>query len=329
MFILVDAMGGDNAPKSNILGSIHAIQNASGFRIGLVGDEEVIKAELKQQGFTSDRLEIIHASQVISTEDDPIKAVRNKRDSSIVVGMKRIKEKSADVFLSAGDTGALMVAGRLFVKTIPGISRPALPALIPAKKGHVLLIDAGSNTICTPENLLQFAKMGSVYFESVMQVEKPTVGLLNVGTEDRKGPPEIRETFEKLSQSGLHFVGNIEGRDVVSGDINVVVCNGFVGNIVLKFFEGSAKLVFGEVVAVLKSGIVNKVCALLLKNDLKKRVKRYDYQALGGTLLFGYNGYLIKCHGSSTEQAIECSILKAAKLPQSDLLQRLKAEFKK
>lgn len=328
LLILVDAMGGDNAPHSNVLGSINALKRSEGFDIGLIGDSEIIKRIIEDNKFTSSRLKIYHASEVIVGEDEPIKAIRSKKNSSIVIGMRMLKEKSGDVFISSGDTGALLVGGKLIIKSIDGVDRPALPAMLPTKKGHVLLLDAGSNTECDPQNLYQFAQMGSVYMKEVMNIKNPTIGLINVGTEDRKGPTKLKQTFKILSESELNFVGNIEGRDILEGAVDVVICDGFVGNVILKLLEGAASFLFGNIKSILEKNVLSKICALFIKKDLKAFAKKFDYEEEGGTLLFGINGYIIKCHGSSTAKAIANSIIKATEIVKSDLLEKLNDTFK-
>lgn len=328
MLILVDAMGGDNAPYSNVIGSINAIKRCTGFEIGLIGNSEIIKQIVEDNKFSTSRIKIFHASEVIANEDEPIKAIRSKKNSSIVIGMRMLKEKTGDIFISSGDTGALLVGGKLIVKSIDGVDRPALPAMLPTKTGHVLLLDAGSNTECDPNNLYQFAQMGSVYMQQVMNIENPTIGLINVGTEDRKGPANLKQTFKILSESELNFIGNIESRDILKGTVDVVICDGFVGNVILKLLEGAASFLFGNIISILKKNIFTKIGAIMIKKDLKAFAKKFDYEEEGGTLLFGINGYIIKCHGSSTEKAIANSIIKANEIVKSNLLEKLNETFR-
>lgn len=327
MKIVVDAMGGDNAPESNVLGVLDAIGQKDGFNVILIGDQTKIIEILSHEKYDASRISIINATEFIGKEEEPVSAIRHKKDSSVVIGINMIKNKEADVFMSAGDTGLLLVGGKLLIKTIEGVQRPALPAMIPSKKGYTLLVDVGANTVCDPVHILQFAKLGSVYAQTVGGISNPTVGLVNVGTEDRKGPPATREAFALLKESSLNFIGNIEGRDIFGTDVDVAVCDGYVGNVTLKVIEGTAKFAFSNIKEILTKGIINKIAGAIVKKDLKKLVKRLDSNESGGTLLLGLNGYVIKCHGDSSIRGISNSVIKATELCKFDLIKKTAEEF--
>jgi glycerol-3-phosphate acyltransferase PlsX len=325
--IVVDAMGGDNAPESNVLGVIDALGQKDGFDVVLIGNQKMIDEILLREKSDTSRINVVNATETIEHEEEPVSAIRHKKDSSVVIGINMIKDKKADVFMSAGDTGLLLVGGKLIIKTISGVQRPALPALIPSENGHTLVVDAGANTVCDPVHILQFAKLGSVYMQSVLGISNPAVGLVNVGTEDRKGPPATREAFALLKESSLNFVGNIEAREVFGNGVDVAVCDGYVGNVLLKTIEGTAKFAFSNVKEILTKGILNKIAGAIIKGDLKKLVKKLDSNESGGTLLLGLNGYVIKCHGDSTRKGICNSVLKAIELCKIDLIEKTAAEF--
>ena len=329
MRILVDAMGGDNAPGSNVLGCINAIRKSEKLNISLIGDENIIKDILNKENFSNPRLSIVHASEVITCDEEPIKAIRNKKDSSIVVGLKMLKENKGDAFLSAGDTGVLLGGGKLIVKSIKGIDRPALPTLLPTKAGGtVLLLDSGLNTDCDTRNLYQFAKMGSMYMEEILEIKNPRVGLINIGTEERKGNSMTKKAYQEFLNCDLNFAGNIEGRDIMQGTVDVAVCDGFVGNIILKFLEGTASFLLANLKNIFYKNILNKIAAVILKKDLSEFFKKLDHEEVGGTLLFGIDGYIVKCHGSSTERAVMNGIFLCEKLVDSGLITKLRENFK-
>ncbi len=327
MNILVDAMGGDNAPHEIVNGCIDAINEQDGFDIILVGDKEKIEDILKERNFQSKRLEITHTTEVITNNDSPTRAIKNKKDSSMVVGFNMIKEKKGDVFLSAGNTGALMAGSLFILGRIEGVDRPALASYIPTKKGITLLVDAGANTNCKSVNYQQFGIMGSIYMSDVMGIKNPKVGLINVGAEEKKGNEAIRNAYSLLTNSNINFVGNIESRNILEGPADVVVCDGFVGNVILKFLEGAQEFFFGAMKEIYSKNLVSKFSALAIKNEFKKFKKTLDYTEYGGVPLLGVEGKVIKSHGSSNAKAIKSAILRAKDYVNSSTIERIREEF--
>lgn len=326
MKLAVDAMGGDNAPEEIVKGAVRAAKKFQ-CEIILVGDETKIKDVLKSQDDVKNLpLTIRHTTEIISMREHPADAVRNKKDSSIVVATKMVKDGECDAVLSAGSTGAAVAAAQLILKRIHGVGRPAIATPIPTPKGVTIMLDSGSNVDSKPEHLLQSGMMGAIYVEHVFGKKNPTVGLLNIGEEETKGNEQAKETYQLLkSATNINFIGNAEGRDIPAGKCDVVVCDGFVGNVVLKFGEGLAltifKLIKEEVAA---GGIMAKIGALLLKRTLKNLAKRLDVAEYGGAPLLGVNGYCIISHGSSDAKSI-CSAIGIAKdYVHSNILEKIK-----
>ncbi len=327
--IIVDAMGGDNAPDAIIDGCIEAINMKEGFNITLVGKSEVIDNNLRKKEFNRDRISIVNTTEVITGEDTPTKAIRSKKDSSMVVGMKLLKENKGDAFISAGNTGAIMTGALLIVGRIKGIDRPSLPALVPSKKDMVLIIDAGMNTVCRPINYLQFGIMGSIYMKLIYKKENPKVGLLNVGSEDAKGNDTIKQAFSILSSSKVNFVGNTEGNNIPGGDVDVAVCDGYVGNVALKLYEGAGSLFLGELKKIFTSNFFTKLCYLTLKPFFKNFKSKFDPDELAGAPVLGVNGLVIKSHGSSKAKTIRYAILnRAIPLIENGVVNEIKEQFK-
>ena len=327
--IIVDAMGGDNAPDAIIDGCIEAINMKEGFNITLVGKSEVIDNNLSKKEFNRDRISIVNTTEVITGEDTPTKAIRSKKDSSMVVGMKLLKENKGDAFISAGNTGAIMTGALLIVGRIKGIDRPSLPALVPSKKDMVLIIDAGMNTVCRPINYLQFGIMGSIYMKLIYKKENPKVGLLNVGSEDAKGNDTIKQAFSILSSSKVNFVGNTEGNNIPCGDVDVAVCDGYVGNVALKLYEGAGSLFLGELKKIFTSNFFTKLCYLTLKPFFKNFKSKFDPDELAGAPVLGVNGLVIKSHGSSKAKTIRYAILnRAIPLIENGVVNEIKEQFK-
>ncbi len=327
--IIVDAMGGDNAPDAIIDGCIEAINMKEGFNITLVGKSEVIDNNLSKKEFNRDRISIVNTTEVITGEDTPTKAIRSKKDSSMVVGMKLLKENKGDAFISAGNTGAIMTGALLIVGRIKGIDRPSLPALVPSKKDMVLIIDAGMNTVCRPINYLQFGIMGSIYMKLIYKKENPKVGLLNVGSEDAKGNDAIKQAFSILSSSKVNFVGNTEGNNIPGGDVDVAVCDGYVGNVALKLYEGAGSLFLGELKKIFTSNFFTKLCYLTLKPFFKNFKSKFDPDELAGAPVLGVNGLVIKSHGSSKAKTIRYAILnRAIPLIENGVVNEIKEQFK-
>ncbi|MBB6443800.1 phosphate acyltransferase PlsX [Bacillus benzoevorans] len=301
MKIAIDAMGGDHAPKEIVLGAMKALDTYKDLHITLVGDEHKIKAFTKEQ----ERLAIIHTEEVISGTDEPVRAVRRKKNSSMVLAAKEVSEGRADACISAGNTGALMAAGLFVVGRIEGIERPALAPTLPTIGGEgFVLLDVGANADAKPEHLVQYALMGSIYSQKVRGIENPRVGLLNIGTEEKKGNDLTKHTYEMLQKTDIHFIGNVEARDLLNGVADVVVTDGFTGNMVLKSIEGTAISVMKMLKSALMSNLKTKLAAAVLKPDLMKIKTQMDYSEYGGAGLFGLKAPVIKAHGSSDANAV-------------------------
>jgi glycerol-3-phosphate acyltransferase PlsX len=329
MRIAVDAMGGDHAPHAIIEGALLALQEFKDIDIVLVGDKDQIQPFIENSPASS-RLEIVHTTDVIGTDEEPVKAVRKKKDSSLVKVTQMVKDKEADACISAGNTGAYMTAGLLVTGRIKGIERPALTAFMPTITGRIALtLDVGANLDAKPEHLLQYSKMGSIYAENVMGYENPTVGLLNVGTEDTKGNDLVKKTFLLLKESSVNFIGNIEARDVPLGVADIVISEGFAGNVMLKATEGTAEAVFRMLKEELTKNISSKLAAAVLRPGLKRIKAKMDYSEYGGAILLGLDGGCIKAHGSSGSLAIKNAIRQARKLIKEDVVGLIKSEVQK
>ncbi|MCM8901842.1 phosphate acyltransferase PlsX [Caldicoprobacter algeriensis] len=323
MNIIVDAMGGDNAPGEIVQGCIDAAREY-GISLTLVGKEDVVWEELKKRNAPEGKFTVVHASEVVEADDAPVAAIRAKKDSSMVKGFELLKQDPKAVFLSAGNTGALMAGGLLKVGRIKGIDRPALAPMIPNLKRGTLLIDAGANAECKPQNLVQFAVMGSIYMEKVMGYKNPTVGLVNIGQEETKGNELTKEAYRLLkAEKSINFVGNVEPRDMLEGVVDVLVCDGFVGNVILKLTEGVALGLFQMLKEELTKNAVTKMGALLLKPGFKRIKKRMDYAEHGGAPLLGVRGGIIKAHGSSDARAIKNAVRQAMLFIQNNVLETI------
>ncbi|MGB8583672.1 MAG: phosphate acyltransferase PlsX [Candidatus Sulfotelmatobacter sp.] len=334
--IALDAMGSDRAPKPEIEGAIHAARNY-GVRVLLVGPEEIIKAELDRHPSAARLpLEIVHASEVITMEDKAVQAVRAKRDSSIRVGLRLVREGQADGFVTAGNTGAAMASAKMVLGALPGVDRPALAAVFPTAPGTAaILLDVGANVDCKPHNLEQFAVMGEIYFRSMFggvkfgtrpafgSAKSPRVGLLSIGEEETKGNDLTRESFQLLKRLPLNFVGNVEGRDLFNGHVDVIVADGFVGNVALKISEGVANLVRTVLKESLKATITSQVGYMLSRSAFADFKKRIDHTEYGGAPLLGVKGVCIITHGSSNANAIKNAVRVAAEFSQRDINQSI------
>lgn len=308
MRLAIDAMGGDHAPKEIVLGAMDAIAQIKDLHIILVGDEHKIREHLTNEKGIS----IVHTTEVITGDDEPVRAVRRKKDASLVLMAKEVKEGRADACISAGNTGALMSAGLFVVGRTKGIARPALSPTLPTKDGKgFVLLDVGANVDATVNHLVQYAIMGSIYSEKVRSISNPTVGLLNVGTEDGKGNDLMRKTFTELEKAPINFIGNVEARDLLDGIADVVVTDGFSGNVALKTIEGTAMMVFSLLKDTFMSSFKTKLAAGLVKKDLKALSEKLDYSEYGGAGLFGLASPVIKAHGSSNSRAIFNAIKQA------------------
>jgi len=325
--IVVDAMGGDNAPKEIVKGCIEAINAQDGFEIELLGDPRKIEECLKNENFDRSRLFITETFDEITNSDKPTEAIKTKQNSSMIVGMKKIKSKNANVFISAGSTGALLAGSLLIAGRIKGVVRPALAPVVPSLKGQTMIIDAGMNTQIKPINYLQFAIMGSEYMKYVYNIENPRIGLLNVGTEATKGNETVKSAYEILKNSNLNFAGNIEGRDICEGSVDVVVCDGFVGNTMLKVMEGTGSYIMHQLKKIYSGSIWGKLSYMMIRHELKKLMKQMDPEEVGGTPILGVNGIIYKCHGNSRAKAIKNTILKACSSACRNFMDRLTVTF--
>ncbi len=326
MRIALDAMGGDNAPRSTVEGAVQAVSADPTLTVVLVGDERAIKAHLPAQ--VPEGIEIHHTSEVIEATDEPVKAVRRKKDSSLVVAVELAKNGEVEAAISAGNTGALMTAGLLVTGRMQGIERPALAAIIPNRKGRVtLVLDVGANMDAKPLHLVQYAIMGNLYAEKVLGYANPRVGLLNVGTEEAKGNELSKAAYPLLAATRLNFAGNVEARDVMEGVCDVLVCDGFAGNVMLKAFEGAASAILSELKQEFTSSFLNKIAAAILKPSLSRFKKRMDYAEYGGAPLLGLRRPVIKAHGSSDERAIKNAILVAARFARQDVNRLIQQEL--
>lgn len=326
MKIAVDGMGGDYAPKEIVAGCIQAI-NELDIEILLIGTQELLEQELKQYTFDAGKIHIQHTSQRITNEDKPVQAVRHKKDSSMVVGLDLLKNKEADAFISAGNTGALLAGSLLRLGRIKGIDRPAIASVYPTAKGISLLIDAGANAECRTRNLIEFGLMGSIYFEKVLGKTKPSVGLVNIGTEEGKGTQMIKECFEQFQQTDLNFYGNAEARELPNGIVDVIVCDGFVGNVILKLTEGVAMTFMSMLKEQFTKNLLSKLGAAMLLPSLKALKRNLDYSEYGGALLLGVNGAVVKAHGSSNAKAIKNAIRQAKVFVETEVVQEIREEI--
>ncbi|MBP2001164.1 glycerol-3-phosphate acyltransferase PlsX [Paenibacillus shirakamiensis] len=325
MLIAIDAMGGDHAPQCNVEGAIAAAKEWKDIEIVLVGDKAILEPLLTEK---PSNLSIRHASEVIGAEDEPVRAVRRKKDASMVVAGRMVREKEADAMISAGNTGALMTTGLLVVGRMEGIERPALAPMIPTMDGRgVLALDLGANMDAKPEHLAQYALMGSVYRQKVHGLEKPRVGLLNVGTEAIKGNELTKAAYPLLEQLPIHFVGNIEAHGVLSGACDVLICDGFAGNILLKSLEGTAGAMFSILKEKFSSSLKNKLAAAVLMPELRGLKTMMDYKEHGGAPLLGLGGLVVKGHGSSDAGAIKNAFRQARIALQGQLIESISKEF--
>lgn len=308
--VAVDAMGGDNAPVEIVKGAVDAVAKRSDIKVTLVGRKTDIEQELSKYTYDRERVQILHASEVIETGEPPVASIRGKKDSSIVVGLKQVKDKQADAFVSCGSTGAVLVGGQLIAGKIKGVKRPPLAPLLPTEKGVSLLIDCGANVDARSEHLVQFAKMGSIYMEHVVGIRKPRVAILNIGVEEEKGNALVKETYPLLKEcSDINFIGSIEAREIPSGAADVIVCEAFVGNVALKLYEGVGSTLMKQIKRAMLSSFRGKMGALLAKPSLKQVLKKFDASEYGGAPLLGLNGLVVKAHGSSKSKEVTNAIV--------------------
>lgn len=322
--IALDAMGGDNAPGEIIKGAVNAVSASQTIRVLLVGQPDVIQKKLDQYQYPKEQIQIIPAQEVIETAEPPVAAIRHKKDSSLVVAMKLVREGEADAVVSAGSTGAILAGGQLLIGKKKGVGRSPLAPLIPTKNGVSLLIDCGANMDPRPNHLLQFAQMGSIYMEHIIGVKNPRVAILNVGAEEEKGNKLVKETFPMLKEcANINFIGSIEARDIPHGYADVIVCEAFSGNVVLKLYEGVASVLLAKVKEGLKSSPRASIGGLLAKPALKTTLKAFDVSEYGGAPLLGLNGLVVKTHGSADANDVKNSILQCVQFKEQKINEKI------
>ncbi|MBO4749765.1 MAG: phosphate acyltransferase PlsX [Lachnospiraceae bacterium] len=326
--VAVDAMGGDNAPLEIVKGAIEAANADKRIKVFLVGKQDEVNAELAKYEYDAAQVEVVNATEVIETAEPPVVAIRTKKDSSLVKCMKMVKEGTCDGMVTAGSTGATLVGGQLVVGRIKGVERSPLAPLIPTEKGVALLIDCGANVDARSSHLVQFAKMGSVYMESVMGVKNPTVGIVNIGAEEEKGNALVKETFPLLKAcKDINFIGSVEARDIPAGVADVYVCEAFVGNVILKMYEGVGKSLLHMIKKGLMSSLRSKIGALLVKPALKKTMKGFSVEDYGGAPMLGLTGLVVKTHGSSTANEIKNSVLQCIAFKEQRISEKIKEKI--
>ena len=323
--VAVDVMGGDYAPVEPVKGAVAAINENKKIQVVLYGKEEIIKEELAKYQYDPAQVEIVNCTEKIETAEPPVMAIRSKKDSSIVRAMTDVKAGKCDAYVSAGSTGANLVGGQVLVGRIKGVERPPLAPLIPTEKGVSLLIDCGANVDARPSHLVQFAKMGSVYMEHVMGIKNPRVGIVNNGAEEEKGNALVKETFPLLKNCpDINFIGSVESRDIPSGYADVVVCEAFVGNVVLKMYEGVGASLIKKVKEGMMSSLRSKIGALLVKPALKETLKTFDLEQYGGAPMLGLNGLVVKTHGSAKSVEIKNSIFQCLTFKEQEINEKIR-----
>lgn len=326
--VAVDAMGGDNAPGEIVKGAVEAVQENNKVKVWLVGQEAALKAELASYQYPSEQIIIVNAEEIIETAEPPVMAIRKKKDSSLVKALNLVKNKTCDAFVSAGSTGAVLVGGQVLVGRIKGVERPPLAPLIPTETGCALLIDCGANVDARPSHLVQFAKMGSIYMENVMGVKNPKVAIVNIGAEEEKGNALVKETFPLLKNCpDINFIGSIEARDIPAGMADVIVCEAFVGNVILKLYEGVGATLIHKVKEGMMTTLRSKIGALLVKPALKETLKAFDLEQYGGAPLLGLNGLVVKTHGSSKAIEIKNSILQCVTFKEQKINEKIREKI--
>ncbi|CUP69034.1 phosphate acyltransferase [Clostridium baratii] len=328
MKIAIDGMGGDNAPMAVVDGAVEALKEYSDIEIYITGPEEKILKELAKHDYPKDRVKVIDAKEVIGTNEHPVMALRRKKESSIVKALNLVKNKECDAIISGGSTGAFLAGCTLIVGRIKGVERPALAPIMPGRRGKFMIVDAGANVDCKPNYLVQFAKMGKIYYESVFNKENPTVGLINIGAEEEKGNDLTKETHKLLKEETLNFVGNVEPREIPTGEVDVLVCDGFVGNTALKLYEGAAMNLLGIIKdEIMGASFIPKLGAALLKPVFKSLKVKFDYKEVGGAPFLGVDGICIKAHGSSDDRAFKNAIKQTRIFYEGKVIDKIKNEL--
>lgn len=322
--IAVDAMGGDNAPGEIVAGAVDAVLAKPGIEVILVGQEQAVQQELSKYTYKKEQIQVVNASEVILTEEPPVNAIRKKKDSSIVVGMNLVKNGEADAFVSAGSSGAILVGGQVIVGRIKGVERPPLAPLIPTEKGVSLLIDCGANVDARPSHLVQFARMGSIYMEHVVGIKNPRVAIVNIGAEEEKGNALVKETFPLLKEcKDINFIGSIEAREIPHSGADVIVCEAFTGNVILKLYEGVGATLISMVKKGMMGSLRSKIGALLVKPALKETLKAFDASQYGGAPLLGLKGLVVKTHGNSKRTEVCNSIIQCVTFKEQEINEKI------
>lgn len=323
--VAVDAMGGDYAPLEPVKGAIEAVNAKEELFVYLVGQEEAVQKELEKYTYPKERVQVVPASQVIETGEPPVNAIQKKKDSSLVVALRLVRQGEASAFVSCGSTGAVLVGGQVLVGKIKGVERAPLAPLIPTENGFSLLIDCGANVDARSSHLVQFARMGSIYMENVMGIKNPRVGLVNIGAEEEKGNALVKETFPLLKEcKDINFIGNVEAIDIPKGVCDVVVCEAFVGNVILKLYEGVGGTLIKKIKDGMMSSLRSKIGALLVKPALKETMKTFNASEYGGAPLLGLKGLVVKSHGNSKANEIRNSIFQCITFTQEDICGKIK-----
>jgi len=326
--VAVDAMGGDNAPFVTVKGAVDATKESENLKVFLVGQKDKVESELSKYQYDSNKIEVVDATEVIDMAEPPVMAIRKKKDSSIVKAMYMVNHGEADAYVSAGSTGATLVGGQVIVGRLKGVDRAPLAPLIPTEKGNSLLIDCGANVDARANHLVQFAKMGTVYMENIMGIKNPTVAIVNIGAEEEKGNALVKETFPLLKNCpDINFIGSIEARDIPAGYADIIVCEAFTGNVILKMYEGVAKSMMHVIKKSLMGSFKTKIGALLIKNDLKKSLSDYSLEKYGGAPMLGLKGLVVKTHGSSSDIEIKNSILQCVTFTEQRISEKISAKI--
>ena len=323
--VALDGMGGDNAPFEIVKGAVCAVNESPKVKVFITGTKELIEAELNKYSYNKEQIEVVPTTEVIETAEPPVMAIRRKKDSSLVKALNLVKEGTCDGYVSAGSTGATLVGGQVIVGRLPGVDRAPLAPLLPTANGVTLLIDCGANVDARSNHLLQFAKMGSIYMESIMGVKNPKVGIVNIGAEEDKGNALVKETFPLLKNCpDIHFIGSVEARDIPYGVCDVCVCEAFTGNVILKTYEGVGSVLISSIKEGLMNSLKTKIGALLIKKDLKGTLKKFSVDTYGGAPMLGLNGLVVKTHGNSEAVEIKNSILQCIQFSEQNINQKIK-----
>lgn len=326
--VVLDAMGGDHSPGEMVLGAVNAVKEKDNLFVYIVGPSDRIQAELDKYEYPKDQIEIVHASDEITCHDAPVQAIRGKKDSSMVVGLRMVREGKADGFVSAGNSGAVLVGGQVLVGKMKGIERAPLAPIVPTLKGVSLLVDCGANVDAKPSNLVQFAQMGSIYMEHALNIERPTVGILNIGAEEEKGNALVKETYPLLKEcKGINFIGSVEARDFIYGAADVVVTEAFAGNVMLKTIEGVASGLFKLIKNSITATPVSTIGAALVKPQLKNVAKIFDATEYGGAPLLGLNGLVVKIHGNASHKEVKNALFQVEMFRSQDVNGKIREQL--